>query len=273
VPPVELSGPACACGADRYRRLLSLGASSGTQPYVMARCESCGLVRTLPPPDPLQYESGYAYTTQDAHFTGELSDHWSDGIADQIRELSNGRSFLDVGCAAGNLVAAAAKRGFDAEGIDMDPIATEEGSRHGRALRAATIDQVDRSYDVVVANHVLEHIEDLRSFLSEVARVLEPGGRFFVFSPHYRGLIARLRRAGWMGWQPRQHFWHFTPDTLRATVERVGTLSVVQITTQGVIEPPVSGPKGAAVAVLGTASRGLRSGDQVEGVFERPAAS
>jgi SAM-dependent methyltransferase len=267
---MSLTGPACACGSDRYERMLAIPGANGSA-FTIARCKSCGLARTLPPPDPAQYESGYGPTTENAHFAGALADRWSAEVAAEVRRLSRGRSFLDVGCAAGNLVVAASDQGFDAKGIDIDPIATEEGRRHGRALETVSIDQVEGAYDAVVANHVLEHIEDLGVFLSQVERILAPGGRFFVFSPHYGGLIARLRRGRWMGWVPREHFWHFTPQTLGATVERVSTLTTVQTTTRGVIEPPVPGAKGIAVAMLTAASKGLRSGDQVEGVFERRA--
>jgi 2-polyprenyl-3-methyl-5-hydroxy-6-metoxy-1,4-benzoquinol methylase len=176
-----------------------------------------------------------------------------------------------VGCGVGNLVVAATEQGFDAEGIDVDPIATDEARKNGRPVRTATLEQVQGSYDVLVVNHVLEHIEDLEAFLAHVSRVLTSAGRFFVLSPHYKGLIPRLLRGRWMGWVPREHFWHFTPGTLAATVEQMSPLTLVRSSTEGVIEPPVGGVKGIAVAALTAVSKGLGRGDQVEAIFEKPA--
>jgi SAM-dependent methyltransferase len=261
--------PVCVCGAAAYRTLLRIAGAHHGEQFEIGECERCGLARTLPPPDPEQYGKGYGPTTSGSSFAGALSDDWSPRVARHVRDHSSGTSLLDVGCGVGNLVVAAQDLGFDAEGIDVDPIATQEAQRQGRPVRTATLDQVEGSYDAVVVNHVLEHIEDLPRFLAHVCRLLAPGGRLFVFSPNRAGLIARLRRDRWMGWVPREHVWHFTPATLATTVERSHPLSVVACTSNGVIEGPVPGVRGLAIAVLTFLSRSLRSGDQVEGVFER----
>jgi 2-polyprenyl-3-methyl-5-hydroxy-6-metoxy-1,4-benzoquinol methylase len=262
---------ACVCGAAEYRELFKTTDRSSGRSYAIAQCRRCGLARTLPPPDTEQYEAGYAPTTRDAQFTGKLHDDWSPGVARFVRDHSQGISFLDVGCSVGNLVVEASQLGFDAEGIDVDPVATEEARRAGRPVRTARVEEVTGTYDVVVANHVLEHIGDLSDFLAQVSRVLARDGRFFVFSPNHHGLIARLRRSRWMGWVPSEHVWHFTPETLASTVERASPLRAVSSTSQGVIEGPAGGPAGVAIAALTLVSKGLGRGDQVEGIFERRA--
>lgn len=232
-------------------------------------CERCGLARTFPIPDTEQYRSGYAPKTSDGQFTGELNDFWSPEVACYVRDHSTGKSLLDVGCGVGNLVVAAAQVGFDAEGIDVDPITTEEARRQGRRVRTGTISQLDSTYDAVVVNHVLEHIEDLEGFLSQLSLLLTPGGRLFVLAPNRDGLIAKLRRSRWMGWVPREHVWHFTPETLTATVQRFTALSLVSCTSQTVIEGPVGGARGLVVAALTFISKTVGRGDQVEGIFEK----
>jgi SAM-dependent methyltransferase len=261
--------PACVCGGNRYRRLLSTAARDDrSQQFSIVECEACGLARTLPAPDTDQYRSGYAPNTHDGSFTGPLSDFWSPAVARYVRDNSAGKSFLDVGCGVGNLVVAAGELGFDAEGIDIDPVATEEARRHGRRVRTAAVEQIDGPYDAIVVNHVLEHIEDLPAFLGEMSRLLADGGRLFVLAPNRKGLIAKLRRGSWMGWVPREHVWHFTPDTLVATVNRSSSLSPVSCTSRTVIEGPVRGPRGMVVAALSFLSRSFGSGDQLEGIFE-----
>jgi SAM-dependent methyltransferase len=55
----------------------------------------------------------------------------------------------------------------------------------------------NESVDVILADNVLEHIVDVRSFRSEISRLLKPGGYFCARTPHglhYVSLFARLIR-------------------------------------------------------------------------------
>lgn len=54
----------------------------------------------------------------------------------------------------------------------------------------------DASFDVVIANHVLEHVTDLPSALREVARVLSPGGMAILQTPYSRRLTTTFEDAG-----------------------------------------------------------------------------
>lgn len=43
----------------------------------------------------------------------------------------------------------------------------------------------DNSVDCIYSNHVLEHVKEMESVLSEIYRVLKPGGRVRIFVPHF----------------------------------------------------------------------------------------
>jgi len=74
----------------------------------------------------------------------------------------------------------------------------------------------DNSFDLVLSDWVLEHVEAPARFLAEVQRVLKPGGSFFFRTPnksHYVALIARMTPhwchelvANWArGYGPGEH--------------------------------------------------------------------
>jgi SAM-dependent methyltransferase len=263
---------ACVCGGTTYEIVLT-GVSNrlglDAHAFTVGRCVRCSLARTLDVPDPEQYHDGFALTTHDGAFSGSTSDAYSARLARYVADRTRGPRFLDVGCHAGALVAAARELGLDAEGIDLDPFAVAAGAELGRTLRTIGIEDVEGPYDAVVMSHVLEHVVDLSTFLTHAARLLSPRGRLFVFVPHYRGLLPRLMGDRWMGWFPSQHVWHFTPPTLSRTVAAVSPLHVVARTTTGVIEPPSPGAKGRAKAVLAAVSRLTHRGDQIEAILER----
>jgi SAM-dependent methyltransferase len=50
----------------------------------------------------------------------------------------------------------------------------------------------DGSFDWVIANHVLEHVGDLDKAVSEIARVLAPGGRAILQTPWAKGIARTI---------------------------------------------------------------------------------
>jgi SAM-dependent methyltransferase len=75
----------------------------------------------------------------------------------------------------------------------LDYIASDFDERLHRADRAIDlqdIDMPDRHLDVVVSSHVLEHVPDTDMALSELYRVLRPGGSLILLVPVLQGTTA-----------------------------------------------------------------------------------
>jgi SAM-dependent methyltransferase len=53
-----------------------------------------------------------------------------------------------------------------------------------RKMTVPPLDFPDATFDYVFSFQVIEHIDDDKCFVREVARVLKPGGRFIVTTPH-----------------------------------------------------------------------------------------
>ena len=48
----------------------------------------------------------------------------------------------------------------------------------------------DNSYDGIHAKHIIEHLDDPQRFLHELCRILKPGGRIFLETPHFSSYVA-----------------------------------------------------------------------------------
>ena len=69
------------------------------------------------------------------------------------------------------------------------------GQRANVTYKQVDIQQIpfeENSFDVVIANMMLYHVPDLRKGLSEVARVLKPGGKFYCATGGEHGIVERV---------------------------------------------------------------------------------
>lgn len=88
-------------------------------------------------------------------------------------DVREGTRLLDVGCGAGEAVAAARARGADAVGLDQDPAGVESAVRGD----LGTVPVRDGAVDVVLAECVLCLADDLDGALAETRRVVGSDGR------------------------------------------------------------------------------------------------
>lgn len=104
---------------------------------------------------------------------------------------------LDFGCGYGGLLQLLAGRFSEYWGVDIDPDKVAFTARLDPAARTQRLDPDrplpfdDGTFDTVIIVEVIEHVAQERPVLAELARVLRPGGRLFLTTPH-RGLLTFL---------------------------------------------------------------------------------
>jgi SAM-dependent methyltransferase len=111
------------------------------------------------------------------------------------------RRLLDVGTGEGQLARVAVRLGV-ARVVGLDPtqaqlVAARERGGGPALVRggAAHLPFPNATFDAVVACLVFEHIVDYREAITEVSRVLEPGGLFLFFLNHP---LLQTPNSGWI---------------------------------------------------------------------------
>jgi len=140
-------------------------------------------------------------------------DWWSDDVR-WIRTLKNmvpgrldyfdqlidwkDKAVLDLGCAGGFMAEALDDRGAQVTGIDPAADAIAAARAHGSDRQIAyhvgmgeALPYADATFDAVVCVDVLEHVKDLGQVVSEITRVLRPGG-LLCYDTINRNLLASL---------------------------------------------------------------------------------
>lgn len=105
------------------------------------------------------------------------------------RDLGGARPrILDVGCGTGANLELLSEYG-EAEGVDISAEALAfcraRGLTHVRQGEAERLPYEDSTFDLVTALDVVEHLDDDTAGLSEMRRVLKPGGRALLFVPAF----------------------------------------------------------------------------------------
>ncbi|MEU4386316.1 methyltransferase domain-containing protein [Promicromonospora sp. NPDC023805] len=128
----------------------------------------------------------------DAENAGSLLNAWYERpamlrLAGDVR----GHKILDAGCGSGPLSAELRDRGADMTGFDGSPAMIELARRRlgdDVPLTVADLTQplpyADDAFDDVVASLVLHYFEDWHPPLTELHRVLKPGGRLILSVNH-----------------------------------------------------------------------------------------
>lgn len=148
---------------------------------------------------------------------------------DRVRPYLEGRTVLDVGAASGvdrsdwmhSLVAGATS---DLVGIDVDEQRVARACARGFDVRVADAEGFDlgRTFDVVWAGELIEHLSCPASFLDSARRHLDRGGSLVITTPNAFAVANFVYRVGGRPRVNRGHVCWYDETTLDQLLARHG---------------------------------------------------
>ena len=126
-----------------------------------------------------------------------------------VEDLSGLRA-LDVGCSAGFIADELAISGATTVGVDIDePGLAKARERFGdrvdfRVARGEALPFEDDSMDVVVLNHIYEHVVNPEAVVADIHRVLRPGGVLYLGIGHKWQVLEPHHRLPFLSWLPQR---------------------------------------------------------------------
>ena len=248
--------PCHHCGAEEGE-LLWAGHEheydTSDETFRFVRCPGCGLVRLDPRPDvselpriyPPEY---YAYNlaSEESGPPRKRTERmkmrmYQRRFVDLVRALpKEGRiRVLDVGCGDGRLLdyyrASEVGDRIETHGIDFDERAVSTARAGGHRVVSGRFEEDEEleagSFDIVIALHVIEHVDDPERFARRGAELLAPGGLFMVATPNWDSADARRLRGHWGGNHFPRHWTLYDERTIRDLAGDIG-LDVAEIEYQ-----------------------------------------
>jgi SAM-dependent methyltransferase len=114
-------------------------------------------------------------------------------LVEFVRGLGRAERALDLGCGDGRLSALLDARSLTL--ADVSAVALERARRRRPDARVVELEPDaplplgDGAFELVLCAETLEHVRDVQLFLSEIRRVLRPGGRLALTTPAARPLM------------------------------------------------------------------------------------
>lgn len=197
-------------------------------------CMNCGLAQTWPRPTPKEMSTFYKkdyrlyYQTTNTpdneyvnHFNKNIRlKYTADLIAENI-EIFPGMKILDIGCAEGTLLAKLKEQceNLLLTGIEPSENFASYAIKSTGCKTYSTLDQLKSSkqhdFNLIILNHVLEHIDNPVRFLTELKELLIWGGEIYIDVPD----VAKYEGAECLH---IAHLFHFSQHTLAAAVKKAG---------------------------------------------------
>jgi len=196
----------------------------------LVRCRKCGLIYANPRIHESELSRRYASSfffdeylpafeaTSKRYDLTIIRSHFFLFLQLITKYYTPGKRFLDVGCGAGFFLKAAEEIGWEAEGVEISPVASDyaqnivkvkvlEGKLEDLRLPA-------EKYDLVVLIETLEHLMNPLETLNEINRLLKKQGILIICTPDYKSLSRLFLGNNWAVLSPEEHFSVFTQKNL-----------------------------------------------------------
>lgn len=189
--------------------------------YHIMKCTICYTAQTY---TPIKQARKQIYQKEDLGIYVEKEQEFSrlfQNIITFIKQFKQSGILVDIGAGVGLLVREAQKAGYKAYGYEP----SKDAVNLAKKIFSVQLEQktfTHKKADIVVLNHVLEHVPDPHKLLVQIQKSIYPHGYVFVGVPNFGCLLAQLKTHRWQSLIANQHRWHFTKKTLNQLIVPYG---------------------------------------------------
>lgn len=203
--------------------------------FHIVTCNSCQLIYTNPRPaaneaGPYYHASAYISHSDTNEgivnklyhavrkFTMQSKTKWIEP------EKKGNKELLDIGCGNGHFLAAAKEKGWNINGVELDPETAARAAKLTSLTIAPSLKEIgsDKSFQVITLWHVLEHVYELDEYFQFFKSRLAQDGKLLLALPNPASFDANYFEEYWAAYDVPRHIYHFTPATIAALAAKYG---------------------------------------------------
>jgi SAM-dependent methyltransferase len=213
--------------ADAYAETKAESLNLERYPLEVAVCTGCWLVQLLEVlPQEQLFGTGYHFYSSASPPLVDYHRRYAEAVLQREEFAATTGLILEVGCNDGDMLQHFVRVGRRVIGVDpaLGPagVARERGldvriRPFGKAFAQDLLDQ-NGPASIIIANHVLAHVEDVHDFLSGISLMLAPGGVAYVEVQYLPDLL--VNNAFDLVYHEHRNFFSFT--SLERAAARVG---------------------------------------------------
>lgn len=203
--------------------------------FPLAECSFCSLRFTQDVPDaasigPYYKSENYISHTNTSkglvnrlyHFVRKRTLAGKRKLLKNVTGLKSGK-LLDIGSGTGAFLDEMNKNGWNVAGLEPDTDARKVASDlYGLKLQDLTaLYQLPAdSFDAITLWHVLEHVHDLHTTVSQLRHLLKNNGWLIIAVPNYTSVDAGIYKEYWAAYDVPRHLYHFSPASMQVLMEK-----------------------------------------------------
>ena len=206
-------------------------------------CSNCGFVfmERIPTEHELKTYYGDMYKSiklsSEEFYSTDLNKRSYSLLLDEFEKFRKTNKIIDVGCGFGAFLIEAKKRGWDCYGTEFEPQSVDYC--HSIGLEKVIVGDLenkifeDNEFDIITSFEVIEHLTDIKTYLSDIKKKLRVGGVFYLTTPNFNSLNRYYERTNWRVIEYPAHLSYFTKSSLNKILTSNG-FSVYKLLTTGV---------------------------------------
>lgn len=238
--------------------------------FSLVKCKTCDFIATDPQPTNAIYPGSRSDQNE---FLMVNTAPWNLRLLKKVQSFKNSGDLLEIGCNSGDFIVLAEKNGFNCQGIEIDDVAAHAGIKlgrkviHGDALKI----NFNKKFDVIVLNHVVEHIPEITELPNKLASLLKEDGVIIINVPNISGLIVKIMKDKWCQMAPFTHLWFFSRHSAKLLFEK--NFSYILMSTNTNCEPIELSPfsiKLLIKRIIVLIANKLQWGDELGIVLKKP---
>ena len=184
----------------------------------LVKCSNCSFVFSQWVPTKKELVEYYASDYDRTKYFSPITEKRYYELLDKFEKYKSTNRILDIGSGCGFFLQTAQKRGWEVFGTEIAPSATDNCKDLNINMSYGDINTIgfpENYFDVVVHIEVIEHINNPNEYVSEIHKILRPGGITYLTTPNFNAIHRFRLKEKYDVISYPNHLCYYTSKTLK----------------------------------------------------------